>query len=77
MLKFAEKSENLKKLTKCDGAGAARPTSHLVKPLKGVFLRKEMKEEINMNRLLPHMFSQYSIPSCQKKAKTILKYLAK
>ena len=30
MKKIAEKSENLKKTTKCGGAGAARPTPHLV-----------------------------------------------
>ena len=37
---------------------------------------KEMKEGINTNKLLPHMFSQYSIPSCQKRTKTTVETLS-
>ena len=37
---------------------------------------KEMKEEVRTNKLLPHMFSQYSIPSCQKTTKTTVKTLS-
>ena len=36
-----------------------------------------MKQGIDTNKLLPHTFHQYSVPSCQKKPKTILKYFAK
>ena len=37
---------------------------------------KEMKEEVRTNKLLPHMFSQYSIPSCQKTTKTTVETLS-